>query len=98
MSLSSALALVVFQQPLLFEDKVRKKESKKMAAKSSRHLGKRKLAKLDKQRLIIDYTPSIAGHKVSLYERYDFAGEVGASLSCAKNGSMWLHEWKVCHE
>ena len=36
-----------------------------------------------------------AGHRVSLYERYDFAGEVGASLSCAKNGTMWLSEWKV---
>ena len=35
------------------------------------------------------------GHWVSLYERYDFAGEVGASLSCAKNGTMWLDEWKV---
>ena len=38
---------------------------------------------------------SPTGHQVSLYERYDFAGEVGASLSCAKNGSMWLEEWKV---
>lgn len=36
-----------------------------------------------------------AGHKVSLYERFDFAGEIGASLSCAKNGTMWLEEWKV---
>lgn len=35
------------------------------------------------------------GHRVSLYERYDFSGEVGASLSCAKNGTMWLDEWKV---
>ena len=30
-----------------------------------------------------------------MYERYDFSGEVGASLSCAKNGTMWLDEWKV---
>lgn len=36
-----------------------------------------------------------AGHKVSIYERHDFAGEVGASVSCAANGTRWLHEWKV---
>lgn len=40
---------------------------------------------------------SHTGHRVSLYERYDFTGEVGASLSCAKNGTMWLEEWKVRH-
>lgn len=27
-----------------------------------------------------------AGHKVTIYERADFAGEVGASISCAANG------------
>ncbi|KAF2488551.1 FAD/NAD(P)-binding domain-containing protein [Lophium mytilinum] len=34
-----------------------------------------------------------AGHSVTLYERYDFAGEVGASLSVASNGSRWLLKW-----
>ncbi|EOO01029.1 putative salicylate hydroxylase protein [Phaeoacremonium minimum UCRPA7] len=36
-----------------------------------------------------------AGHLVSIYERNDFAGEVGASVSCAANGTRWLHEWNV---
>ncbi|KAF4624744.1 hypothetical protein G7Y89_g13420 [Cudoniella acicularis] len=36
-----------------------------------------------------------AGHKVTIYERADFAGEVGASISCAANGTRWLHEWNV---
>jgi salicylate hydroxylase len=36
-----------------------------------------------------------AGHKVTIYERSDFAGEVGASISCAANGTRWLHEWEV---
>ncbi|GME26523.1 salicylate hydroxylase [Neofusicoccum parvum] len=36
-----------------------------------------------------------AGHRVSIYERNDFAGEVGASVSCAANGTRWLHEWEV---
>lgn len=36
-----------------------------------------------------------AGHRVRIYERYDYAGEVGASLSCASNGGRWLHEWGV---
>ncbi|KAL1307022.1 hypothetical protein AAFC00_005648 [Neodothiora populina] len=36
-----------------------------------------------------------AGHKVTIYERNDFAGEVGASVSCAANGTRWLHEWDV---
>ena len=36
-----------------------------------------------------------AGHKVTVYERADFAGEVGASISCAANGTRWLEEWKV---
>lgn len=35
------------------------------------------------------------GHKVTIYERADFAGEVGASISCAANGTRWLEEWKV---
>ncbi|GAB1218253.1 hypothetical protein ATERTT37_007506 [Aspergillus terreus] len=30
-----------------------------------------------------------------LYERADYAGEVGASISCAANGTRWLHEWEV---
>ncbi|KAI0140527.1 salicylate hydroxylase [Xylariaceae sp. FL1272] len=36
-----------------------------------------------------------AGHTVTIYERADFAGEVGASVSCAANGTRWLHEWGV---
>ena len=36
-----------------------------------------------------------SGHKITIYERADFAGEVGASISCAANGTRWLHEWKV---
>jgi salicylate hydroxylase len=36
-----------------------------------------------------------AGHDVIIYERHDFAGEAGASVSCAANGTRWLHEWGV---
>ena len=36
-----------------------------------------------------------AGHKTTVYERADFAGEVGASISCAANGMRWLTEWGV---
>lgn len=36
-----------------------------------------------------------AGHEVTIYERNDFAGEAGASISCAANGTRWLHEWGV---
>jgi salicylate hydroxylase len=36
-----------------------------------------------------------AGHKVTIYERADFAGEVGASISCAANGTRWLENWGV---
>jgi salicylate hydroxylase len=36
-----------------------------------------------------------AGHHVTLYERYDFGGEVGASLSVASNGSRFLEEWEI---
>ncbi|KAJ4376648.1 hypothetical protein N0V86_006764 [Didymella sp. IMI 355093] len=36
-----------------------------------------------------------AGHNVTIYEKHDFAGEVGASVSCAANGTRWLHEWSV---
>ncbi len=36
-----------------------------------------------------------AGHDVAIYEKHDFAGEVGASVSCAANGTRWLHEWDV---
>ncbi|KAI1336036.1 salicylate hydroxylase [Xylariaceae sp. FL0016] len=36
-----------------------------------------------------------AGHDVTVYEKADFAGEVGASVSCAANGTRWLHEWGV---
>lgn len=36
-----------------------------------------------------------AGHNVTIYERYDYAGEVGASLSVASNGGKWLHDWEI---
>ncbi|EPE35132.1 FAD/NAD(P)-binding protein [Glarea lozoyensis ATCC 20868] len=36
-----------------------------------------------------------SGHLVTIYERADFAGEVGASVSCAANGTRWLYEWGV---
>lgn len=36
-----------------------------------------------------------AGHKVTVYERAHFAGEQGASISCAANGTRWLHHWGV---
>lgn len=36
-----------------------------------------------------------AGHITTIYERADFAGEVGASVSCAANGARWLHQWEV---
>jgi salicylate hydroxylase len=35
------------------------------------------------------------GHRVTVYERYDFANEVGASLSVASNGWRFLEQWKV---
>lgn len=35
------------------------------------------------------------GHAVTIYERYDFGGEVGASLSVASNGSRLLQQWDV---
>ena len=35
------------------------------------------------------------GHNVSIYERNDYASEVGASISCAANGTQWLEEWGV---
>ncbi|KAH8806293.1 hypothetical protein F5882DRAFT_447682 [Hyaloscypha sp. PMI_1271] len=34
-------------------------------------------------------------HRVVVYERYDFANEVGASLSFASNGSRFLEQWEV---
>lgn len=36
-----------------------------------------------------------SGHEVTIYEQHDFAGEVGASVSCAANGTKWLNEWGV---
>jgi salicylate hydroxylase len=35
------------------------------------------------------------GHQVTVYERYDFAGEVGTSLSSTSNGSRFLDQWGV---
>lgn len=31
-----------------------------------------------------------AGHKVTIYDRTDYAGEFGASASCAATGTRWL--------
>ncbi|OAL23606.1 hypothetical protein AYO22_06183 [Fonsecaea multimorphosa] len=36
-----------------------------------------------------------AGHSVTIYEQAHYAGEVGASISCAANGTRWLEEWEV---
>ena len=36
-----------------------------------------------------------SGHKVTIYERSDFVGEVGASISCAANGMRFLTDWEV---
>ena len=36
-----------------------------------------------------------AGHRVTIYEQAHFAGEVGAAISCAANGTRWLDEWDV---
>jgi salicylate hydroxylase len=36
-----------------------------------------------------------AGHSVTIFEKADYTGEVGASISCAANGTRWLHEWDV---
>jgi salicylate hydroxylase len=33
--------------------------------------------------------------KVTIYERADYAGEVGASISCAANGTHFLEELGV---
>ncbi|KAK7417708.1 hypothetical protein QQX98_004364 [Neonectria punicea] len=35
------------------------------------------------------------GHYVTLYERYDFSGEVGSNISCASNGTRFLEQWGV---
>jgi hypothetical protein len=32
---------------------------------------------------------------VGIYERRSFDVEVGASISCAANGTRWLREWAV---
>jgi salicylate hydroxylase len=36
-----------------------------------------------------------AGHNITIYERSSFAGEIGAGLSTASNGSKWLLAWGV---
>ena len=36
-----------------------------------------------------------AGHDITIYERSSFAGEIGAGLSTASNGSKWLLPWGV---
>lgn len=37
-----------------------------------------------------------AGHAVTVYERYDFGGEVGASLSLDSNGSRFGTDYNNC--
>jgi salicylate hydroxylase len=36
-----------------------------------------------------------AGHNITIDERSSFAGEIGAGLSTASNGSKWLLAWGV---
>lgn len=36
-----------------------------------------------------------AGHRVTIYERRDFAGEIGAGIGISSNGSKWLYKWGV---
>jgi salicylate hydroxylase len=36
-----------------------------------------------------------SGHTITIYERSSFAGEIGAGLSTASNGSKWLLAWGV---
>ena len=36
-----------------------------------------------------------AGHKVTIYERADYAGDAGATVGFPANGTKWLHEWGV---
>lgn len=36
-----------------------------------------------------------AGHYVTIYEKGDFVGETGGSISCAANGTRWLNNWDV---
>jgi salicylate hydroxylase len=36
-----------------------------------------------------------AGHTVSVYERRGFDVELGASISCAANGTRFLYDWEV---
>lgn len=36
-----------------------------------------------------------AGHRITIYERHDFAGEVGAGIGIPSNGSKWLSRWGV---
>jgi salicylate hydroxylase len=36
-----------------------------------------------------------AGHRITIYERHDFAGEVGAGIGIPSNGSKWLYKWQI---
>jgi 2-polyprenyl-6-methoxyphenol hydroxylase-like FAD-dependent oxidoreductase len=36
-----------------------------------------------------------AGHKITIYERHGFVGEVGAGIGIPSNGSKWLYKWGV---
>lgn len=36
-----------------------------------------------------------AGHQITIFERHDFAGEVGAGIGIPSNGSKWLSRWAV---
>lgn len=35
------------------------------------------------------------GHEVTIYERFDFSGEVGSNISCASNGTRFLEKWGI---
>ncbi|KAH8682622.1 salicylate hydroxylase [Xylariales sp. PMI_506] len=37
----------------------------------------------------------LSGHKVTIYERNTFAGEVGAGIGIPPNGGKWLYKWGV---
>jgi salicylate hydroxylase len=36
-----------------------------------------------------------ADHKITIYERHSFVGEVGAGIGIPSNGSKWLYNWGV---
>ena len=36
-----------------------------------------------------------AGHRITIYERHTFAGEVGSGIGIPFNGAKWLYKWGV---